>query len=82
MAMNEQINADADRKTMLYINVEYLNLNESLSRKQTNKQTHSEHRIAIRLCVDSVSLNLIDSKFIRALLILVHSEFVFWSLYN
>lgn len=33
MAMNEQINADADRKTMLYINVEYLNLNES--RKHT-----------------------------------------------
>lgn len=57
MAMNEQINADADRKTMLYINVEYyLNLNESL---QTQHKAHNS-------CVDCVSLNLIDSKFIRA----------------
>lgn len=62
--MNEQINADADRKTMLYINVEYLNLNES-----------RKHTAYIHCAVPSVSLNLIDSKYIRALLILVHSVF-------
>lgn len=61
--MNEQINADADRKTMLYINVEYLNLNES--------RKHTAYTLCGAVCV--LELNRLE--IYRALLILVHSVF-------